>query len=361
MTDTGLLGCDVPLARRYDLALVDLDGVTYRGEQPIDGASAGLRGARAAGMRLVFITNNASREPESVAAQLIGLGIPAVPDEVMTAAQAAAQLLRSRLPEAARVLVVGGAGLRTAVRDHGFTIVTSADDDPAAVVQGFAPELGWPDLAEAAYAVERGAWYVASNLDLSLPTARGLAPGNGALVGAVQAATSVEPSSAGKPSPQMYRMAVERAGAHAALVVGDRLDTDLAGARGGGFPGLHVLTGVSSARDDVLAGVAQRPHYIGADLRALLTVHPQPRPAGDGWWECRGAAARVRDGRLELAGGTGVDGLDHVRSACAAAWAAVDGGAELDPASVPDLTVGLRDGGAGAQVAWTAGVDQEET
>lgn len=340
----GLLASATPLAERYDLALVDLDGVAYRGHEPIPFASDGLAGARERGMRLVFVTNNASREPGSVAAQLTELDIPTSPEEVMTAAQAAAALLRSRLPQGERVLVVGGAGLRTAVREAGYVIVESADDAPAAVAQGFAPEVGWAQLAEAAYAVERGAWHVASNLDLSLPTARGFAPGNGSLVGAVRAATGVAPDSAGKPSPTMYRMAVERAGAREALVVGDRLDTDLAGARSGDFAGLHVLTGVSSARDDVLAVPGERPHYIGADLRALLVAHEAPARAGDGWWTCGAASARVVDGALELGRGrhTSDDAqLDLVRAACGAAWAWVDEGGALEPSSVPELAAEL--------------------
>jgi len=338
----GLEGSSTPLADRFDLALVDLDGVAYRGHEPIDGASEGLTTARDRGMRLVFVTNNASREPESVADQLTELGIPTRPAEVMTAAQAAAQLLRTRLPRGAKVLVVGGAGLVTAVQQAGYTLVDSADDEPDAVAQGFSPDLGWVQLAEAAYAVQRGAWHVASNLDLSLPTARGFAPGNGSLVGAVRAATGVVPDSAGKPTPTMYHMAVERAGAREALVIGDRLDTDLAGARSGGYLGLHVLTGVSSARDDVLAVPGERPHFIGADLRSLLVAHPKPTRASDGWWSVRDTAARVTGGRLEL-GRTAADGvedrLDLVRAACAAAWAFVDDGGELDAGSVPELDV----------------------
>ncbi|WP_158373494.1 HAD-IIA family hydrolase [Cellulosimicrobium cellulans] len=338
MTPARLLGSDTPLAERYDLALVDLDGVAYRGHEPIDGAAAGLAGARAAGMRLVFVTNNASREPESVADQLTSLDIPTQPGDVLTAAQACAALLATRLRPGAKVLVVGGAGLVTAVREAGFEVVTSADEHPEAVAQGFAPELGWAQLAEAAYAVAGGAWFVASNLDKSLPTARGFAPGNGALVGAVQAATGVVPDSAGKPASTMYEIAVERHGARAALVVGDRLDTDLAGARTGGFAGLHVLTGVSTARDDVLAPAGLRPHYIAADLGGLLVPHPEPEPAAEGWWACGGAAARVTAGRLEL-GGDAPAGVDLVRAACAAAWAAVDAGDALDESTVPDLRV----------------------
>lgn len=332
----GLLGTEVALADLYDLALVDLDGVTYRGHLPIPGAAEGIAAARARGMRMVFVTNNASREPDSVAAQLTELEIPTRADEILTAAQAAARLARTRLPEGAPVLVVGAQGLLTAVREAGLTVVDSADDAPLAVIQGFGPEVGWAQLAEAAYAVERGAWHVASNLDLSLPQARGYAPGNGALVRAVVAATGVEPDSSGKPSPTMYRLAVERAGARAPLVVGDRLDTDLAGARSGGFPGLHVLTGVSSARDDVLAPAAFRPHYVGADLRCLGQAHPEPVPAADGWWVCRDASARVVEGRLEI-GRTDADPIDRVRVACQAAWNWVDDGNVLDADSVPEL------------------------
>lgn len=341
---TGLRSSDKPLAKVYDLALVDLDGVVYKGHEPVEHAPENLVRARSGGMGLVFVTNNASREPEAVADQLTSLGVPTSSAEVFTAAQAGAALLGTRLAPGARVLAVGGAGLRTAVRAAGFVPVESADDAPDAVIQGFAPELGWSDLAEAAYAVAAGAWFVATNLDLSLPTARGYAPGNGALVGAVRAATGVVPVAAGKPEPEMYRLAVARAGASNPLVVGDRLDTDLAGARAGRMPGLHVLTGVSSARDAVLAAPGERPEFVGADLRALHEAHPAPEPAADGWFRCGSSAARVVGGVLELVGprGRDADGLDTVRSACAAAWATVDAGEPFDATTVPDLAVGDR-------------------
>ncbi len=338
MSAAGLLGSDLPLAEAYDLALVDLDGVAYRGHLPIEHASDSLVTARSRGLRLLFVTNNASREPEDVAGQLTELDIPTSADEVMTAAQACAALLRTRLEPGAPVLVVGGKGLITAVKAAGFRVVSSADEHPVAVAQGFAPDLAWADLAEAAYAVSAGAWHVASNRDLSLPTARGYAPGNGALVGAVVAATGIEPSSAGKPEPTMYRLAVDRVGAERPLVVGDRLDTDLQGARSGAYAGLHVLTGVSSARDDVLAEQGLRPHFIGADLRSLLEPHPLPQRGADGWWECVGRAARVVDGRLEL-DRQGPVGIDVVRAACAAAWDAADAGAPAAADSVPEFSV----------------------
>lgn len=333
---TGLMAAERPLAELYDLALVDLDGVAYRGHERVPWASESLRDARARGMRTLFVTNNASRSPEVVAQQLTELDIPTDALEVMTAAQAAAQLLATRLPRGACVLVVGADALRDAVRAQGYRVVSSAEEHPDAVVQGFSPDVAWPQLAEAAYAVAAGAWYVASNRDLSLPTARGFAPGNGSLVLAVTSATGVTPDSAGKPEPTMYELAIARAGGRRTLVVGDRLDTDLAGARAGDLPGLHVLTGVSTARDDVLAAPGERPHFIGADLRALLQPHVAPT-LDDGWWVCRGASARVTDGRLELR--AGVDAVDLVRAACAAAWSAADDGRPVDPSTVPELSV----------------------
>src|SRR5665811_706977 len=120
-------------------------------------------------MRLVFVTNNASREPSEVAEQLTKLSIPTRPEEILTAAQTTVALLGTRLSRGARVLVVGGAGLHSEVAAAGYTIVASADDAPEAVVQGFAPDVGWLQLAEAAYAIQAGAWHVASNRDLTLP------------------------------------------------------------------------------------------------------------------------------------------------------------------------------------------------
>lgn len=339
MTTEYLLGSSQPLAEQYPLALVDLDGVAYKGHEPIQYASQGLNAARQVGMRLVFVTNNASREPGDVANQLTSLDIPSTADDVMTAAQACARLLGVHVQPGSRVLVVGGDGLFTAVREAGYEIVESADDNPAAVAQGFAPTLGWSDLAEAAYAVSRGAIHVASNLDLSLPTARGFAPGNGSLVGAVKAATGIEPYSAGKPSPAMYQMAIERVGVSTALVIGDRLDTDLAGARAGGYHGLHVLTGVSTIKDALHAQPIERPHYLASDLRALAVKQP-PVEEHNGWWVCGKSRARIDNEVMHLeevsSGFHSPDGLDNARAACVAMWSYVDSHTVSTPIAVPE-------------------------
>jgi len=330
-----LIGSDGPLATAYDVALVDLDGVAYKGPHAIPTAPPALEVAKSQGLRLVFVTNNASREPGEVAAHLTELGIPATDAEVLTAAQAGAAMLREHLPAGAKVLVVGGKGLRTAVTAEGFTLVDSADDRPDAVIQGFAPALGWKDLAEAAYAINKGAKFFATNLDLTLPTERGMAPGNGSLVAAVVTATGVTPPAAGKPEPGMFHLAAQRAGAQRPLVIGDRLDTDLKGARAAGIPGLLVLTGVSDVRETLLAPPEHRPSYIGANLGTLAETHPAPVQDGD-WWHVGESRAHVVERRLLVDGGSAID---KVRAACCAAWSAADAGVKLDVETLPHLGV----------------------
>jgi glycerol-1-phosphatase len=351
MTATAtLLASEQPLAAAYDVALMDLDGVTYRGADPVAFADAGVAAARGLGMRMMFVTNNAAREPQTVADQLSSLGIPTTGAEVMTSSQAAAAILAEDVPAGSLVLPVGGPGLRAALIEAGFRLAASADDAPVAVVQGFAPEVGWAQLSEAAFAIFAGARFVATNLDATLPTERGMAVGNGSLVAAVTNATGVVPISAGKPEPEIFRQAARRAGASRPLAVGDRLNTDLAGARAAGIPGLHVLTGVSDARDVVLADPHERPTYLAVDLRALAQPHPAPVREGD-WWRCGAAAARVcgPEPHLEvsLAGRTvpleGAEpvtvSLDAWRCLTAAAWSAADVGAPLTYQQVPVLEV----------------------
>jgi glycerol-1-phosphatase len=249
-----------PLVDAYDAALLDLDGVVYLGAQPVDGAAGTIAAAKDRGMRIAYVTNNASRPAEAVAAQLVAMGLPAAPADVVTSAQAAARVLVERFGPGATVLAVGGEGLRGALREVGCALVTSADDRPMAVAQGFAPDLTYADLAEAALAVAGGAWWIATNGDLTLPSERGIQPGNGALVGAVAAAVGHGPAAyAGKPAPALLAETVRRVGAACPLMVGDRLDTDIEGARRGGLDSLWVLTGVASGTDLVRAPVDRRP------------------------------------------------------------------------------------------------------
>ncbi len=336
-----------PLHEQHDVLLLDLDGVVYVGEGVVPRADQALAAARAAGARLCFVTNNASRTPESVAEHLTRIGVPAGPDDVVTSAQAAAAVLAGRLPSAARVLVIGGAGLRAAVGAVGLVAVASADDDPAAVVQGFAPEVDWRMLLEACVAVRAGVPWVATNVDLSIPTPRGTAPGNGALVDVVRRTTDAEPVVTGKPWRPIMDEAVRRTGATRALVVGDRLDTDIAGAVNAGLPSLLVLTGVSRIRDLLTATQGLRPTYVAADLDGLGGAHPGCAVDADGWWRCGRVAARVRRGRVQIdrpaPSVVPVDeGLEALRAVCAAVW---DGASDTD-------VDGL--GAVEALSAWTA-------
>ncbi|GAA0188192.1 HAD hydrolase-like protein [Streptomyces cellulosae] len=313
-------GSGQALSEAYDTALLDLDGVVYAGGEAIDHAVPSLAAARDGGMRLAYVTNNALRTPDAVAAHLTELGIPAQAGDVITSAQAVARLIADQVPQGSRVLVVGGEGLRVALRERGLVPVESADDDPAAVVQGYGgPELPWGRFAEASYAVARGVPWFASNTDLTIPSGRGIAPGNGAAVEVVRIATGAEPQVAGKPLPPMHRETILRTGAERPLVVGDRLDTDIEGAFNGGVDSLLVLTGVTDGAQLLSAPPHHRPTYVDADLRGLLTGQPEVVEEG-GAFRCGGWTARAGAGRLELDG----DGapLDGLRALCAAAWTA---------------------------------------
>jgi HAD superfamily hydrolase (TIGR01450 family) len=306
------------------VALVDLDGVVYLGTAAIPGAVQSLAKAVAKGLRVAFVTNNAARTPSAIAAQLAGLGIPASQQDVVTSAQAAARLVAERLPTGSPVLVVGGMGLRAAVRARGLRPVTMASEQPAAVIQGYSPDIGYPLLTEGTLAVQAGALFVVSNADPTLPTARGRQPGNGALAQVIAVATGRQPLVAGKPEPPLHAEAVARTGASRPLVIGDRLDTDIEGAVRVGADSLLVLTGVTSPLDAVLAPAHQRPTYLGRDLSALLAPHPAVATA-DGGFRCGGWLARWQDGPRRLVlDGTG-DPMDALRASCAAAWSAKAG------------------------------------
>ena len=345
---TPLLSSSRPLARAYDVALLDLDGVCFAGEARIPHAAEGANGARALGMGLSFITNNASRAPQTVVDKLAANGIEALAREVFTAAMDAAALLRERLEPGARVLVVGGDGVRRALTDEGFTVVDSADQDPAAVVQGWDPAVDWAMMSEGAYAIRAGAIHVATNTDATLPTERGFALGNGSLVAAVVNATGRDCLAAGKPFPDIYRRALARAGGERPLAVGDRLNTDHVGARAAGIAGLHVLTGVSSARDVLLAAPEERPGFLHTDLRGLLEPHPRPvheRRGEETEWIVGATHCRIHDDVVLLDDEVALTGreaeitLNAYRALACAMWDHLDRHAGAPAPSIPDIRV----------------------
>ncbi|QUR67460.1 HAD-IIA family hydrolase [Mycobacterium spongiae] len=307
------------IAQDYDCLLIDLDGTVFRGREPTEGAVESLDAIRS---RKLFVTNNASRSADEVAAHLSELGFSIVGDDVVTSAQSAAHLLASQLPPDSKVLIVGTEALANEIAAVGLCPVQRFDDLPDAVVQGLSMTIGWSELAEAALAIRAGALWVAANVDPTLPTERGLLPGNGSMVAALRAATGVDPQVAGKPAPTLMTDAISRGDFRAPLVVGDRLDTDIEGANAAGLPSLMVLTGVNGARDAVYADPAHRPTYIGHDLRSLhktgkvLEVAPQPS------WQVdvRGNAVTVRHNSDHDAVAVADDGLSIVRAVASAVW-----------------------------------------
>ena len=267
-------------------------------------------------MRLAYVTNNAFRTPAAIAELLTGMGVPATRDDIVTSAQAAAHMLADRLPAGAPVLVVGGSGLRMALRERGLRPVTTAADRPLAVVEGFSPDTNYSILAEGGLAVAAGALFVASNADRTLPSRRGNQPGNGSLAQVITYATGVKPLVAGKPEPPLHHESVLRTGAQHPLVVGDRLDTDIEAAQRVGAESLLVLTGVTSPADAVLAPPSQRPTYLAEDLAGLHQPHPDVTEPG----------RRVQLRRLDRALGRAAAGAGWRRGAHRRPARAVRGG-----------------------------------
>lgn len=263
----------------YDALLLDLDGTLLLAGAVIEHAPQALRRARQRGRHILIVTNNASRTPAEVAKRLSERSMRIDAEEVVNSPQAAAALLAAVHHDGDAVLVVGTEALDEAVAAVGLRPVRSADDHPVAVVQGYSPDTGWRDLAEACLAIRAGADWVATNADSTLPTDRGILPGNGAMVAALVVATGAQPRVAGKPERPLLDAAVARVGARRPLVVGDRLNTDIAAAAHAGLDSLMVLTGVSTAADLLGTQPSLRPTYVSADLRGLTGEAPVVRLA----------------------------------------------------------------------------------
>ncbi|MBI2242995.1 MAG: HAD-IIA family hydrolase [Nocardioides sp.] len=319
------------LCRAYDLAMLDLDGVVYVGGDAVPRAPEHLASARAAGMRLAFITNNAARSPGTVAAHLSELGVPAEDADVVTSAQAAAHLVLERVGAGARVVCLGAEGLREAVDAVGLVPV-GPDDEAAAVVTGYGPDVRWRDIMRVAVRIRDGLPWVASNTDLTFPAAFGVAPGHGVQVDMLRRFSAVDPAVAGKPARPLLDETVRRVGGRRPLMVGDRLDTDIEGARVAGLDSLLVLTGVTGLEELVAAPERLRPTYLAPDLSGLLERQAAPVQA-DGEFTLGGWRARADSDGLRVTGGG--EPADWWRVVASAAWA------HLDRTGDPVLVSGL--------------------
>ena len=296
----------VSLIGSYDLVVLDLDGVVYIGGNAVPGAVEALTAVRAAGLHLAYVTNNAARPPHDVADQLTRLGVPADAGDVVTSAQAAARLVAEQVPAGSAVFVIGGDGLEQALRELDLVPVTDLDGEAVAVVQGYGPQMPWRQVIDGAILVRQGLPWVASNLDLTVPTRHGPGPGNGTLVRLVADYAGRQPVVAGKPEPPLLRETLTRVGGELPLMVGDRLDTDIDGARAVGWDSLLVMTGVTALPDLADLAAEHRPTYLTGDLSGLLdepgttgewqvqVVDDVPRVSGSGslneWWVAVSAA-----------------------------------------------------------------------
>lgn len=301
------------LATTYDALLLDLDGTIWEGGRPIAYAVDAVNDS---GLPAVYVTNNASKAPATVAQQLSSMGLPTSPDNVMTSAQAAVLMAQEICEPGAKVLVLGTTSFKELAAQAGFQVVDSADDHPVAVLHGHNPETGWAQLSEAALSIRQGATYLASNLDTTLPMERGPHVGNGSMVAAVVSATGVRPRSAGKPEPEMFRLCAEKIGSRAPLAVGDRLDTDIAGGLAAGMDTLQVITGVSGHRDILNAPVSQRTTLVADDMRALFSERDEMLPGAQG-----GFTAQLDGTTLTIDGGAADStSIQAFRTALAEVW-----------------------------------------
>ncbi len=316
----------------YDAALFDLDGVIYLGPVAIDGVTEALSDLRSTGVHLGFVTNNAARTPATVAAHLRDLGIEATATDVVNSTQATVRMLQSDLPAGTRILVVGTEALAQQLRDGGFEPVSSLEDDPEAVVQGYHPELDWHLLERGAIAIQNGAHWYATNPDMTRPTERGILPGCGAQLAVVRACVNVDPKVAGKPFRPLLDETVLRLGADHPIFVGDRLDTDIMGANAVGMDSLFVFTGAHGKDDLLAAEPSARPTHIGWDVASLLQPARPVDVDDNGVIRCGDQRIHLDDGKASLhtEPGTLEEQLDALRALLHAVW-------ELDatPGAVP--------------------------
>lgn len=336
------------LSQRYQLALLDLDGVVYRGANAVEHAVSAIRSAEQQGMTIMYTTNNSSRFAQTVAKQLEGFGLRVTPWQVITSSIVAARMVAHHIPGGSPVVVCGAEHLRQSLTEQGLQVVENLDDHPVAAVQGWYPDMTWKDMARISYAVEAGAKYFVTNHDLTIPREDGIAPGCGSMIQAVINATGVEPiASAGKPESAMYDearaiVASEQSTSselsvpvESCLAIGDRLDTDIEAGNRGGYDSFAVLTGVTNPRELMLAKPILRPTYIAADLRGLNEIYDEPQQINETSVVCAEASATFD--------GAGISVNEHsihaLRASVKLAWKLADEGENVESIELPNFDV----------------------
>lgn len=258
-----------PLLASYDSVVLDLDGCIWVGETVIPGAPEAVAEIRAAGKQVTFLTNDGRRSPEEYVRKLWSLGIQASLEEVITVGAAIQYVLAGR--ERTPVYVIGSPAIFRHVAEAGHRVVngTSQATRAGLVVAAGHDEFGYRELREATQAILAGAALLGANRDRTFPREDGMWPGTGALVAALEYATETEAQIVGKPERQIFQVALDRLDAGRVLVIGDRLDADLAGAAAAGLDGAIVLTGAAS-QDEAESASDPAPVAIAADLHTLV-------------------------------------------------------------------------------------------
>jgi len=272
------------------LLLVDLDGVVYRGSEPVPGVAAVLADRAARGDDVIYVTNNSMHYRADYVTRLTAMGAPITRDTVVSSARATALHIANHEPGVRRILAFGASGLERELRDVGLEVVTAAhaatrmhqeDIDgwaaagaPDAVVTGLDPALTYLRLTAAADCIRAGARFIATNRDPIYPTERGLRPGAGTMVAALEATTGIEPLVIGKPGPHLLELAaevVDRPAAEA-IMIGDGIGTDLAAARSVGARCVLMLTGVTTSADVEALSPDERPTIVAGSAEELAAI-----------------------------------------------------------------------------------------
>ncbi|MGB7539106.1 MAG: HAD-IIA family hydrolase [Anaerolineales bacterium] len=276
----------MPAPKTSDLSalrglILDMDGVLWEGESPLPGMPEFFRFLREREIRFVLATNNASLTVESYIQKLARMDVTAAPEEILTSATATAEYLKSVCRPGERAYIIGEEGLIRAVESAGVQAAAPDALDAHYVICGMDRNLNWNKLANATINLHRGARFIGTNGDITFPTERGIAHGNGAILAALTAASGIRPKIIGKPYPAIMQMAVARLDMPKARIaaVGDRLETDILGAKNAGLKSILILTGVTSRKDLRKNGV--RPTWVIDDLPALQAVWTaRGRPSG---------------------------------------------------------------------------------
>ncbi|WP_453984320.1 HAD-IIA family hydrolase [Brevibacterium casei] len=325
----------VPAGTPIDGVLFDLDGVVYHGSEAIPGAVTGITGLHDRGIPVGYVTNNATRTAEVVAAHISDLGIPTAPTDVITSPQVLAARLVEEYGAGAKILLVGTTGLSEALTQVDLTIVESLDDSPVALAQGLDPHIDYAGIVRAAEAITTGLDWWATNPDFSMVGRASRVPGNGAFLDMLSRLTDRSPRIVGKPSPDVMTHAGKRLGAARPLMVGDRLDTDIEGGNRAGFDTAFVLTGVHDLHDAMAADPIRRPTFILPTLddlpRVLDSAIGRPQTA-EGHGVELAPTANGKELHLTEAALTDPTAIED---ALRLAWQAIDAGESIEPGILP--------------------------